>query len=160
MKAVVVYYSLDGNTELIADMVSKKVGADKIKLQPEKEIAKEGFKKFFWGGKSVIFKEKPVLLNRDLNLDSYDTVIIGTPIWAATFTPAILSFVSQVSLKGKKVHLYACSSGGDAGKCFTKLKELLKDSTIINTVSFKDPIKEEKQKVEQQVDKLCSAIKE
>ena len=160
MKAVVVYYSLGGNTELIADMISEKVGADKIKLQPEKEIAKEGFKKFFWGGKSVIFKDKPILLNKNLNLDHYDTVILGTPIWAATFTPAILSFVSQVSLKGKKVHLYACSSGGDASKCFTKLRELLKDSTIIGTASFKDPIKEEKQKVEQQVDELCSSIKE
>jgi flavodoxin len=160
MKAVVVYYSLDGNTELIADMISKEVGADKIKLQPEKEIAKEGFKKFFWGGKSVVFKEKPTLLNKNLNLDAYDTVIIGTPIWAGSFTPAILSFVSQVSLKGKKLHLFACCSGGDTGKCFTKLKEMLQDSTIISTARFVDPIKDEKQKVEEQVGKLCNSIKE
>ncbi len=159
MKAVIVYYSLDGNTELIADMISTRIGADTIKLQPEKEIAREGFKKFFWGGKSVIFKEKPTLLNKNLNIDDYDTVILGTPIWASTFTPAILSFVSQVSLKGKTVHLYACSLGGDADKCFTKLKELLKDSTIGSTASFKEPIKEDKQKVEQQVEQLCSAIK-
>ena len=160
MKAVVVYYSLDGNTQLIADMISEKVNADKIKLLPEKEIAKEGFKKFFWGGKSVIFKEKPTLLNKNLSMEPYDTVILGTPIWASTFTPAILSFLSQVSLKDKKVYLYACSSSGDAGKCFAKLTELLKDSTIAGTASFKDPKKDEKDKVEQQVNNLCSSMKE
>lgn len=159
MKAVVVYYSLDGNTEYIADMISKEVGADTIKLQPEKEIAKEGFKKFFWGGKSVMFKEKPVLLNKNLNLEDYDTVIIGTPIWAGSFTPAILSFVSQVSLKGKKLHLYACCAGGDTEKCFTKLKAMLGDSSIISTARFVNPTKDDKQKVKQQVGELCNSIK-
>lgn len=136
-------------------MISERTGAELIKLMPKKEIAKEGFKKFFWGGKSVIFKEKPELLNQNIQLKEYDTVIIGTPVWAGSFAPPILSFLTAYEMKGKKLHLYACHSGGGAQKCFARLKELLKDNTIIGTADFQDPVKSERQRLESRVDAFC-----
>jgi flavodoxin len=159
MKAVVVYYSLEGNTELIADMISKRTGADLIKLIPKKEYSREGFKKYFWGGKSVIFKNKPKLLNGDINLDHYDTVIIGTPVWAGSFTPPIRSFLSKYIMKNKSVYLYTCSAGGDTEKCFTHLKEKLKGNTVKSTAEFIAPIKAEISELEKSVDDFCREIK-
>ncbi|MDF2942543.1 MAG: Flavodoxin [Herbinix sp.] len=159
MKAVVVYYSLEGNTELIANLIAKKVEADIIKLQPEKEIAKEGFKKFLWGGKSVIFKEKPKLKNGRIELDQYDTIIIGTPIWASSFTPPIDTFLSENKIVNKNIFLFACNAGGGTAKCFAKLTDRLKGNSIKGTADFIDPSKMDLQQVKKKVQDFCETIK-
>ncbi|HWT75129.1 MAG TPA: hypothetical protein VN258_10480 [Mobilitalea sp.] len=80
MKILIVYYSLEGNTELIAQKIASYVNADVLRLIPKKEYPSSGFKKFFWGGKSVVFGEKPELETYHVNIDQYDKIIIGTPI--------------------------------------------------------------------------------
>ncbi len=56
MKNLVVFYSLEGSTKLIANTIAKKLNADILELIPEKNYCDSGFKKFFLGGKSVLFK--------------------------------------------------------------------------------------------------------
>lgn len=53
MKALVIYYSHDGNTHLIAQVIAEATGADTLKLKPTREVASQGFAKFFWGGTQV-----------------------------------------------------------------------------------------------------------
>ncbi|HBF64511.1 MAG TPA: flavodoxin, partial [Clostridium sp.] len=63
--------------------------ADTVELKTSKQYPTEGFGKFFWGGKSVLFGEKPQIINERIDLSKYDTVVIGTPIWAGSFAPPI-----------------------------------------------------------------------
>ncbi len=151
MKTIVIFYSLEGSTKLIAEMIAKETDAEILELKPEKEIPKEGFKKFFWGGKSVIFKEKPKLLNPIPDLEQYDTIFIGTPIWASSFVPPVNTLISKVSIKNKKLVFFACHSGGGADKCFDKLRNSFADNTVIGTISFADPIKDNREKIHSQV---------
>lgn len=136
MKSVIIYYSLEGSTHLVAKMIAERTGADIIRLKPEKEIPKKGFGKYFWGGKSVIFHDKPKLMNDKLELDNYDTVFIGTPIWAGGYSAPVNTFLSMNQLEGKKIFLFATHKGGGAGKCFTKMKERLEKSQIIAETDF------------------------
>ena len=61
MKTLIVFFSLEGNTEYVADMMSKEIGADLLRLIPKKAYHDKGFAKFFWGGKSAVMAEKPEL---------------------------------------------------------------------------------------------------
>ncbi len=104
MKSLIVFYSLEGHTKSIADIIQKELNCDLLELKPEKEIPKTGIRKFFWGGgKSAIFNEKPTLKNQIPNLNGYDAIFIGTPIWAGKYTPAINTFISQNKIKGKNI---------------------------------------------------------
>ena len=127
MKTAIVYYSLNGNTESVANAVAEKLGADVIRLTPKKAFPDSGFKKFLWGGKSAVMKEKPELEPYEFDAEKYDRVIIGTPVWASRFTPPIRSFVSDnaEALKGKRFAVFTCFSGGGADKAIARLKELL-----------------------------------
>ena len=49
MKRIIIYFSLEGNTEYIADELAKVLPADKLKLVPKKAYSTSGFSKFFWG---------------------------------------------------------------------------------------------------------------
>lgn len=141
MKRLIVFYSLEGNTEYIADTIAEKISADKLKLVPKKAYSDKGFAKFFWGGKSAVMAEKPELEPYDANLDDYDEIVIGFPVWAGNITPPIRTFVSDnmEALKKKKISTFACESGAGAEKAFDKLKVLLGIEEFSATAIFIDP---------------------
>lgn len=154
MKGLVVFYSLEGHTKFIAETIAKELNCDLLELKPEKEFPKSKFRKYIWGGKSVVFNEKPKLKNEIPNLDKYDTVVIGTPIWASTYAPPINTFISQNKISGKNIAIFACHAGGGAKKCFDKLEGILKDNNIISCIDFNDANSESEKR-----DKLKEWIK-
>ena len=87
MKTIVVYFSLEGNTEYVAEKISDYLKTDTLRLEPVKEYPRGNFSKFFWGGKSVVFGETPKLVPYNFDASKYDVIIIGTPVWAGSFTP-------------------------------------------------------------------------
>ena len=95
MKRLIVYFSLEGNTEYIAEELSKTLSADKLRLIPKKTLHTSGFGKFFWNGKSAVMAEKPELEPYDVDLSAYDQIIFGFPVWAGTFTPPLRTFISE-----------------------------------------------------------------
>ena len=127
MKTAIVYYSLNGNTEFVANEIAAKLGADVLRLTPKKAFPDSGFKKFLWGGKSAVMKEKPELEPYEFDAEKYGRVIFGTPVWASRFTPPIRTFVADNAdaLKGKRFAAFICFSGGGADKALARLKELL-----------------------------------
>lgn len=112
MKSLVVYYSLEGNTKAIAKGISEELNCDLLELNPKKQYPKGGFRKFFWGGKSVFFKEKPEIMPINLDLNEYDTIFIGTPIWVGTYAPPIKTFIEDNNLKNKDIAVFVCHGGG------------------------------------------------
>ena len=61
MSTAIVYYSMLGNSEMIAEKMALKLGADVIRIEPDKAYPDKGAKKFLWGGKSAVMGERPVL---------------------------------------------------------------------------------------------------
>ena len=158
MKAIIVYYSMGGNTEYAAKKIAEITGADLLRLEPEKEYPSSGFKKFFWGGKSAVMAEKPKLKPYQFDADKYDTIIFGFPVWAGNITPPIRTFLSENDLKASKYAAFACQSGAGAEKAFGKLKDCLghdlsKTLILIDPKTKADPAKD------RQIDDFCQALK-
>ena len=161
MKKVIVYYSLEGNTEYIADKLSDALGAGKLRLIPEKAYADKGFAKFFWGGKSAVMAEKPKLKPYALDADP-EEIIIGFPVWAGNITPPIRTFVfeNREILKGRRISAFACQSGSGAEKAFRKLQSLLEIDDFYATAIFIDPKKNPSQENEIRLDTFIRKLKE
>ncbi len=143
MKLLVIYYSYEGNTKFIAESIANEIEADLLELKPKNEGRHQGFMKYFWLGKQVIFKEKPELMQFQLNPEDYDFIFIGTPVWAGSYAPPLRTFFETNNLKGKKIALFSCSEGGDM-KIMFKMKEALSSNTIIDEHKFIEPLKRDK----------------
>ncbi|SFQ49615.1 Flavodoxin [Lachnospiraceae bacterium XBB1006] len=141
MKRLVVYYSLEGNTQLMAEGMARILGADLLRLEPEKAYADKGAAKFIWGGRSAVMKEKPRLKPYYVKVADYDEIIIGFPVWASTFAPPIRTFVSEnkTSLKKKRIATFACQAGNGAQKAFEKLKNYMEIEDFVATEIFINP---------------------
>jgi flavodoxin len=134
-KVLIAYYSFEGNTKFIAESMAKAVKADLLEIKPVKELKSKGLMKYFWGGKQATMKEKPALRPIGKDLSKYDTIFIGTPVWAFTFSPPIRSFLSQKGLQGKKIALFATHEG-HLGKTIENMGKELKGSKIIGKAGF------------------------
>lgn len=141
MKTLVIFFSFEGNTRMIAHTIAERLDADVCELKTKKEYPAKGIGKYFWGGKSALFGEEPELTNETMDLDVYDALILGTPIWAGTFAPPINTLIHQYRIEHKKLAFFACHAGGGAKKCFEKLKEALPCNTFLGQMEFQEPLK-------------------
>lgn len=121
MKTLVVYYSRTGNTRKAAESIAKHLNADIDEIIDKKNRTR---KIIGWliAGKDASQK-KLTEIEYEKNPDDYDLVIIGTPVWAWTMTPAIRTYLSKN--KFKKVAFF-CTSGGSPGKVLEHMRELSK----------------------------------
>ena len=159
MKRLVVYYSLDGNTRLVARKIAQISDADLLELEPAREVPRGNFMKFFWGGRQVMMKDKPSLKPLHKNPNEYDMIFIGTPVWAWSYTPALATFFDETGLNRKKIALFCCHAGGMGG-AFENMAKQLKGNDILGTIDFVEPLKQEKKKIEEEITSWAKAILE
>ncbi len=129
MKKLVVYYSYTGNTKKIAEEVKNKLNCDILELEPETpfsddydEVVEE------YQNNSIDNKEVPIK-DINVNLDEYDEIIIGTPVWWYTVSPVVVTFLKKYDLSDKKVYPFATNAGW-LGKTFKDFSKLCPNSEV------------------------------
>ena len=140
MKTLVIYYSYEGNSAVVAEELKKAASADALELKTEDEKVRTGFAKYAWGGKQVFTHASPKLKPYTVTIEDYDRIIIGAPVWAGTPAPALQSFLKATKISGKKIGLFLCHAGGK-GKAMDKFKALLPGNTIAGEIDFVNPTK-------------------
>jgi len=125
-KILIVYYSLTGNTQFIAETLRDTIEADILELKPIKELKANSGTRFMWGGYQSTMKKKPKLMDFDINPLEYDLIILGTPVWAWNISPPMRSFLSK-----------------DGIKAMERFKEALKNANIVESISFQQPLKKD-----------------
>lgn len=161
MKTAIVYYSMSGNCLYAAKSAARRIGADLIRIEPEKAYPDSGFRKFFWGGKSAVMGDRPALLPYDFNAEMYDRVIFCFPVWAGNVTPPIRTFISENldSLKGKKLAAIVCHSGGGAEKSLMKLKALLGTGELEAELDLVDPRDRSDSSKDKAIEDFCRELR-
>ena len=113
MKKLVVYYSLSGNTKMIAEMIQTFWHTDIAKIKTTIPYP-TNFDAIVEQGKDEVERHYlPAIEKLKVNISDYDTIIIGTPTWWYTMSPAVLAFLSQNNWSGKTVSLFQTHGGGE-----------------------------------------------
>lgn len=152
-KSLIVFYSLEWFTKKIAHILAQKTWADLLQIHPKQDI-KRGSKlmKYFRWGKQVFMKEIPELQKYTCDLDKYNTIYIGTPVRAFTYTPTIKAFLKQIKITNKNIILF-CSHEGWPGKALVNLENDLSGNIILKSKDFNRRILEHNEtKLEQEIE--------
>lgn len=140
MKKLVVYYSLSGNTEEAAKKIAEKSGADLLKLQTKKNMPKSFAAQIFVGGGQVMLNHIPELLPYEKDVDAYDEIILGSPIWNSKGVPAVNAFLKNENTAKKVTALFFLSGGGDTKKGLEAItKKLPNLKTTVSLLDKKQP---------------------
>ena len=152
MRSVVVYYSFEGNVRMLAQQIAQTCGADLVELSDLDEPKEKGFMKFVQGGGKAMMRRSTRLGAYDAQaVQAADIVFIGTPVWAFTCSPAVRTFLSEMSLQGKKLAFF-CASGGSKGKTFQHMRELAGPSNeVLGEIEVVEPLKREAQQCAERI---------
>lgn len=165
MKALVVYYSMSGNSRWLAGKIADLLGAETVELVPETAYPAIGFAKYFHGGGAALKKEAPRLQTYSVDLSDKDLIIFVTPVWAGCFAPPLRTFINNQDLaenhKGKRFAFAACSMSGRAGRCFQQLKKELKlpQDASVPTLSLISPKDKKMAENEDKIRSFCLEVK-
>ncbi|WP_239059509.1 flavodoxin [Bacteroides sp. 224] len=123
-KTLVVYYSRTGNTETVAKQIQTLTNADIFRLETVK-----AYPKGYQETTEVAKEEKsnnarPEIKEKVENINQYDTLFIGFPIWWGTYPMAIASFIEKHNLENKTIIPFCTHGGGGVDQGFNDVKNL------------------------------------
>ncbi len=134
MKTVIVYYTFGGSTKKEAERLAAETGADLCRVLESK---KRSFLASFIPGGSQAMKRKAVAIEPlNVNLQEYDRIIVGCPVWAGFPAPAFNAVMALLPSE-KEVELFLCSGGGDTSKSAEETKALIAQKGC-KLVSYRD----------------------
>ena len=157
MKTIIVYYSLEGNTEYAANRIAELTGCDILRIEPQKDYPTGKVSKFLWGGKSAVMAETPALKSYKFNSAEYDRIIFGSPVWASNITPPLRTFIKENELKGKSFAAFLCQGGNGAEKAFDKLSAAL-GAPLSETLILIDPKEHRSAENDDKIRKFCERL--
>ena len=135
-KTLLIYYSHGGTTKHLAEELKNELKLDSHQLELENDL--QGmFKMVFKIPFLMMFKKCPALKPINIDFDHYDNIIIGMPVWMATFAAPIRTFIQDTNLSGKNIALF-CSSGTNPGHVFADFKSLLPDNDYVSELKLKN----------------------
>ncbi|MDD3857601.1 MAG: flavodoxin [Methanoculleus sp.] len=122
MTVCIVYHSGTGNTRAVAERLSSLVGGDLVEVKDLAHYSKIGM--YLKGGRLAMKKGLAAIEPAAIDVAAYDTVVVGTPVWAGSPTPAINAAISALAgIEGKPAIVF-CTSGGSPGKTLETLKTM------------------------------------
>ena len=126
-KNLVVYFSATGATKRLAQKIAKALDADTFEIEPAVEYTDEDLKWPSRNNRSCVEmrnKEfRPLVLNKLDNVDEYENVFLGFPVWYYTAPTIVNSFIEENHLDGKNTYVFVTSGVNTVEKSFKDLKK-------------------------------------
>lgn len=119
-----------GNTKLVADEIKRVTGGDEFEIVAEKnydlpystltKLAKEETER----------NEKPAFRGEVKNIDQYEAIFIGGPIWWGTYPRVMFTFFDRYNFNGKTIIPFSTHEGSGLGSVVSDLKKLYPKATF------------------------------
>lgn len=125
-RKLVAYFSASGVTAKLAESLSEAIGADLYEIEPKVPYTKADLDWMDKQSRSTIEmndpSSRPAIKEERDNMDDYDTVFVGFPIWWYVAPTIINTFLESYDLTGKTIIPFATSGGSGMGKTNEKLQ--------------------------------------
>ena len=143
---------------MIAENIQRKLNCDILEIKPVKPYSTDY--------QTVVDEEQnnssagktPDIQKIDKNINEYDEIIIGTPVWWYTIAPVIRTFLTQNDLSNKTIKPFATNAGW-LGHTFQEIQKLCPNSKVdkgMNIVfeSYSDNLVTSPDEIEKWIDEL------
>ncbi|MBQ4031783.1 MAG: NAD(P)H-dependent oxidoreductase [Bacilli bacterium] len=147
MKILVTYFSASGTTKRVAETIATTIDGDLFEIEPQEPYTSEDLN---WMNKksrsSIEMADKtsrPAIKNKVTNLNEYDRVVIGFPVWWYTAPTIINTFIEENDLSGKEIYVFVTSGGSSFGGSLKDLKNTYPELNFVSGIRFTKPREEE-----------------
>ncbi len=132
-RTLVAYFSCTGTTQPLAEYAAEILGADLYEIVAEDPYT-EADLAYYTGGRADQEQNdpsvRPGIIGGVENMDEYDTIILGYPIWHGQAPRIISTFLESYDFSGKTILPFCTSHSSGIGSSADHLHTLCSDSTI------------------------------
>lgn len=138
---LVSYFSASGVTKGVAEKIANAVNGDLFEIEPVQKYTDEDLDWTNKQSRSTIEMNnrsfRLPILNKVSNINEYNTVIIGFPVWWYTAPTIINTFIEENNLEGKNVYVFVTSGGTGSEGSFRDLKNTYSNINFISSKRFR-----------------------
>lgn len=150
-KVLVAYFSATGNTAAVADRLATAIGADTFAIEPEVVYSAEDLdwrdEKSRASVEMADRSSRPVIANAVENIEQYDVIFLGFPIWWGREPSIIDTFMEGYNFAGKTIVPFATSgSTPTTDEAATSIQQLVPDAQVVTGKRFANDVSEEELK--------------
>lgn len=129
MPKLIVYFSYTGNTRMIANKIRDKLNCDILEIKTVIPYSSDYETVVNDEQNSESSTKLPDILDIELDLNKYDEIILGTPVWWYRSAPAIRTFLTKNNLSNKVIKPFATNAGW-LGRTFKEITNLCPNSPV------------------------------
>ena len=118
MNKLFIYFSLTNNGDVVANFL-KENGYEIRKVIPKNKISL-----ILVGGYKASFNKRDKLINFDNDINKYDKIVIGSPIWNDRLSAPINEVINMLDLNNKDLSFVLYSASGKAEHAKRKINNL------------------------------------
>lgn len=143
-KKLVAYFSASGVTKRYAERLAQAADADLFEIKPTVPYTDADLNWQNSNSRSSIEMKnpdsRPEIAEKLSDMDKYDTVFVGFPIWWYVAPTIIDTFLESYDFSGKTVVPFATSGGSGMGKTADVLRQVcpaadIKDGKVLNNMT-------------------------
>lgn len=124
-KTLVLYFSAEGTTKGVANIIARELGADIFEIKPVEPYSSHDLdwrdKKSRSSLEMTNDKSRPAYKD-DIDISGYGRILLGFPIWWYVEPRIVDTFLEAHDFAGKTVIPFATSGGSDIGGAEERLK--------------------------------------
>ena len=131
MKTLVAYFSATGTTKAVAEDLAKVMDATLFEIEPQQPYTAADLDWRDSMSRSSLemhdVSSRPAIKNKVENLEQYDIIFLGYPVWWYVAPTIINTFIDENNLDGKTVYCFATSGSSPIQPCVDELKKQYPD---------------------------------
>ena len=133
-KKLVAFFSASGTTKKVAEMIAEEAIADLFEIEPKVPYTKADLDWMDKKSRSSVEmsdkKYRPEIMKKEIDMSSYDEILLGFPIWWYVAPTIINTFLEAYDFSGKKIVLFATSGGSGFGNTVKELQPSAPEAVI------------------------------
>lgn len=136
--ALVVYFSATGTTRAVAETLADMQGADLYEIVPEEPYTDEDLNYNDRSTRATMEQNdadaRPAIAGTLGNLDDYDTIYVGYPIWWGDMPRILYTFFDTYDFAGKTIAPFCTSGGSGLSGTPGDIEQLEPEATVLDGV--------------------------
>lgn len=136
-KILIVYFSHTGNTRTIAGYINQAVESDIIEIKTTDTYTDDYDTLLAQIRHEVAQNYAPPISTTVADIDQYDVIFIGYPIWVETAAPPVRTFLTSHDLSGKTVVPFCTSGTSSAERSYQLVRSLCPQSTFLDGIQIR-----------------------
>lgn len=129
MKSIVIYFTQSGTTKNAAEKIASKTNSKIVEIT-SKDGYPDDFDDLVAKAKEQIDNDERPIINEDFDLNDYQTIYLGFPIWYQQPPMIIHSFFDKFDLKGKSIIPFITSASSGFSVCIPYLNNMKTNAKI------------------------------